>query len=114
MENALREEVRRRGLKECVEFPGWQDPKIYLAFADVVVSTSLHESWGASIIESLAAGVSTIAPDVGIAKDAGATIVAPAQMVEAAAQALAAPVRGQLLLPMFSESAWAQAWRNSL
>ncbi len=57
-----------------VAFPGWQDPAVYLPTAELVLSTSAYEGYGMAIVEALAAGVPVLATDVGIAREAGATI----------------------------------------
>lgn len=99
---------------EGVRFPGWQDPLPYLKSADVVVCTSRHESWGASIVEALAAGVPVVAPDVGIAKDAGAVVVERDKLAEAVIDILKRTEKGTLKLTLLPASEWAEAWRNSL
>ncbi len=97
-----------------VEFPGWQDPLIYLAQADVVVCTSKHESYGASIIEALAAGVPVVAPDVGAAKEAGAVVVPRSKIAEKTAEILQKGGEGKLNLQTYSPDAWAVAWKKTL
>ncbi|HVU80067.1 MAG TPA: glycosyltransferase [Candidatus Paceibacterota bacterium] len=97
-----------------VEFPGWQDPARYLGTADLVISTSPYESYGASIVEALAAGVPVVSYDVGVAREAGATIAPKGQLAETAIQALGGGARGELKLRVLSESEWAQAWKGTL
>lgn len=97
-----------------VEFPGWQDPVPYLVRVHVVLSTSREESWGASIIEALAAGVPVVAPDVGVAKEAGAAIVPREKLAEAVANMLRSPQSGKLALPVLTEEEWVKVWRSSL
>lgn len=97
-----------------VEFPGWQDPRAYLQEADVVISTSPHESWGASIVEALAAGVPVVAYDVGIAREAGAAVVPRERFVEAVVGVLRSGVRGKLMCDPLSKDAWVKLWRSSL
>ena len=97
-----------------IEFPGWQDPKSYLQISDVVLCTSRHESWGASIIEALAAGVPVVSLDVGIAKEAGAIVVARADLAAAICDVLRTGKRGKLLLIMPSREEWAKHWRETL
>lgn len=111
---ALRTQLSRVALDNWVEFPGWQAPQPFLAQADVVVSTSRYEGFGASIVEALAAGVPTVAPDVGVAREAGATVVPRAQLAAAATEVLQGGRRGALQLPMLSKEAWAAAWARSL
>jgi glycosyltransferase involved in cell wall biosynthesis len=97
-----------------IEFPGWQDPAVYLPIADVVLSTSKHESWGASIVEALAAGVPIVAPDVGIAREAGAIVAPRTELAKAVVEALHSNARGVLTLPLFSKDEWARAWVQTL
>ena len=97
-----------------VEFPGWHEPAGYLARADVVLSTSRHESWGQSIVEALAAGVPVVAPDVGIAREAGAVVVPRSDLGRAVAQVLASGTRGVLALSLPTKEAWAKEWAQSL
>jgi glycosyltransferase involved in cell wall biosynthesis len=110
LENSLR--AKAKGLP--VEFPGWQDPLLYFARADVVFSTSRHESFGVSIIEALAAGVPVVAPDVGIAKEAGAIVVPREQLGEAVVEVLNSNKKGELKLRLPSAGEWAVAWLVSL
>ena len=114
LEKSLRAESVRLSLTDSVEFPGWQDPVQYLAIADVMVCTSLHESWGASIIEALAAGVPVVAPDVGVAREAGAVVVPREQLVETVVDVLQKGTRGTLRLHMLSKEEWASAWVKTL
>lgn len=109
-EQSLREEAR--GLP--VEFPGWKDAKPYLEIADVVLSTSKHESWGASIIEALASGIPVVSPDVGIARDAGAIVVPKEKFSEAVIEALNLEKRGELKLKMPNKEEWAKQWEETL
>jgi glycosyltransferase involved in cell wall biosynthesis len=108
----LRDDAKRRALP--VEFPGWQDPLTFLADADVVISTSRHESYGASMIEALASGVPVVAPDVGIAREAGAIIASRAGLAEMTLETLRVGVRGVLKLNLLNAEAWAHAWRETL
>ncbi len=110
LETELREEAK--GLP--VEFPGWQDPVQYLAEADVVLSTSKHESYGASIIESLAAGVAVVAPDVGVAREAGAIIRPYMELGDAVLEVLQTGSRGELKLWLPTAEKWAEDWKKSL
>ncbi|MBI2618397.1 glycosyltransferase family 4 protein [Candidatus Kaiserbacteria bacterium] len=92
----------------------WQDPMYYLARADVVLCTSLHESWGASIVEALAAGVPVVAPDVGIAREAGAFVVDRDRLGEKVVEVLKSRVRGELKLTLPSAEEWGRKWKESL
>lgn len=97
-----------------VEFPGWQDPAPYLQAAGVVLCTSRYESWGASIVEALAAGVPVVAPDVGIAREAGAIIVPRSDLGKAVIDILNSGRQGELKIPMPSAPEWAKRWRETL
>lgn len=111
----LQEQVVReaaRGLP--VEFPGWKPPEEYLNVADVVLSTSLHESWGASIIEALAAGVPVVAPDVGIAKEAGAIVVKRSDLANAVAEVLHDKPQSELKITFLDREEWAIKWKETL
>ncbi len=97
-----------------VRVVGWQNPINYIDTADVVLCTSLHESFGASIIEALAAGVPVVAPDVGVAKDAGAIVVPREKLAEAVVAALQSGVRGQLKVQLPTRGEWLNRWIQSL
>lgn len=97
-----------------VEFPGWQDPKPYLAQADVVVSTSPYESYGASIIEALAAGVPVVALDVGVAREAGAVVASYEFLGKAVVETLRGGLKGELRLQTYTAEEWQRAWKESL
>src|SRR3989344_3394996 len=111
---SLEQSLRQSAGTFPVEFPGWQDTKPYLQVADVVLCTSRHESWGASIVEALAASVPVVAPDVGIAREAGATIAERSQLAHAVIDILQNGTRGTLLLDLPSASEWARLWRETL
>jgi len=97
-----------------VEFPGWQDTATYLAQADVVLCTSKHESWGASMIEALAAGVQVVAPDVGIAREAGAEVAARSDLAQKIIEVLKSGRRGELKLQLQNAQEWARQWKETL
>lgn len=111
---SLADGLRQSAAHLPVEFPGWQDPIVYLATAALVVSTSLHESWGASIVEALAAGVPVVAPDIGVAREAGAIVVSHEHMPGVVAEVLTHPKGGQLLLHLLNKEEWSRAWYDSL
>ena len=112
LEETLRAQARRAELP--VEFPGWQQPGDFLAMADVVLSTSKHESYGASIIEALTAGVPVVSLDVGVAKEAGAIVVPQNQLKEAVLEVLRGGGVGVLKLSLPSAEVWAQEWKKTL
>lgn len=111
---SLEKDLRAAAKGLPVEFPGWQEPAKYLAMADVVLSTSPYESYSASIVEALAAGVPVVSRDVGVAEEAGATVVSDAGLATAVADALATDRHAELKLKILPAKEWAQAWRQSL
>lgn len=111
---SLEHKLRDKAAGLPVEFPGWVDPVRYLPTADVVLCTSKHESYGASIVESLAAGVPVVAPDVGVASEAGAIVVPREQLADAVVRVLREGPKGELLLTMPAKEAWAQQWQKTL
>lgn len=110
----LEGEVKRCATGFPIEFPGWNDPRPFLSRADVVLSTSWHESFGASIIEALAAGVPVVAPDVGVAKEAGAVVVPYIELEAALLGVLKEGIRGQLKLSMPTAGEWTKQWLETL
>lgn len=111
---SLEPELKRRAAGLAVEFPGWRDPAEYLAKAGVVLNTSPAESFGASIVEALAAGVPVVCMDVGVAREAGATVVAREQLAQEVARALELGMRAELKLSLLYKEAWIKEWKNSL
>ena len=110
----LASELKRRAEGLPVEFPGWQDPAPFCAQADAVLCTSRHESWGASIVEALAAGVPVVASDIGVAKDAGAVIAPRGGLAGAVVEVLRSGAAGTLRLRVLSKEEWARAWVHAL
>ncbi len=97
-----------------ITFPGWQDPAEYLQKADVVLSTSRYESWGASIVEALAAGVPVVAPGVGVAEAAGATVAERANLGEVLTEVLLKKPTGVLKLALPTREEWVEKWKATL
>lgn len=114
LEKLLRAEAVRLSLTDYIEFPGWCDPVEYLAVADVVLCTSKHESYGASIVEALAAGVAVVAPNVGVAREAGAIIASKEKLAEAVVDVLKSNKKGELKLHLPSAEEWAKRWEETL
>ena len=113
-EGSQLEQLREKSHGLPVTFAGWGDPVAYLPQVDVVLSTSRHESWGASIVEALAAGVPVVSCDVGVAREAGATVAEEGKLAAATIDVLMTPQRAELRLRSFDRAAWAQAWRETL
>jgi glycosyltransferase involved in cell wall biosynthesis len=106
--------LQRLAEKLPIELPGWQDPAPYLQIADVVLCTSRHESWGASMVEALAAGVLVVAPDVGVAREAGAIISKMSELGDAVIDVLNSNRRGKLKISILGADEWAKRWRETL
>ncbi len=112
---SMKETLVRESAGLPVEYPGWQQEILpYLEVSDVVLCTSPQESWGASIVEALAAGLPVVAPDVGIAKEAGAIIADRKELSQKVIEVLRLETKGhlQILLPTAEE--WALQWKNTL
>ena len=112
LEKVLR--MRAKSLAPFVEFPGWRSPEPYLEIADVVVSTSKHESYGASIIEALASGVPVVSPDIGIAREAGAIIASKNELGKTVIETLNLGKHGKLNITMPNKEDWAKRWKETL
>lgn len=99
---SLKERVRALGLGEWVEFAGVvPDVAPYYARTDLLLVTSQYEGYGMVIVEALAAGVPVLATDVGIAREAGASI-ATGSYANALTQWFAAPrSRGSLKMHLY-------------
>jgi glycosyltransferase involved in cell wall biosynthesis len=97
-----------------VRMPGFQDTAEYLKNADVVLCTSMHESFGASIVEALAAGLPVVAPDVGVAKEAGANVVAREDLASEVIRVLQTKQKGELKLTLLNKEEWAREWAKTL
>jgi glycosyltransferase involved in cell wall biosynthesis len=116
----LMDEVTREAnngpIQMPIEQPGWQtDLIMYYEQANVVLCTSKYESWGASIVEALAAGIPVVAPDVGIAEEYGAKVVPREKLAEAVIEVLNNKEQGHLKnISTYSASEWAQKWKESL
>lgn len=109
------EAALRKAAKQLpVEFPGWKLPEEYLRVADVVLCTSPYESWGASIIEALSAGIPVVAPDVGIAREAGAIVVSRSGLAEGVVKVLREKPQGALQIGFLDKEEWSRRWKDSL
>lgn len=110
---SLEAALRRAAQGLPVKFPGWQKPGPYLKSADLVLVTSPAESYGASIIEALGVGTPVVAPDIGIAREAGAKIAPRTALAGAVLQALM-HARAELKIPLLSQTEWAAYWKETL
>lgn len=107
--------ARDLGLAQKVIFVGYRTDALSLYKAvDCLLVTSLHESWGAAIIEALAAGCPVVSPDVGAAKEAGATVVLRPELGAAVIGALRSGARGRLSFALPTRQEWARRWKETL
>jgi len=114
LESALRAKSIQLGLTKHVEFAGWQDPLPHLKKADVVLCTSRAESYGASIIEALAAGIPVVSPPVGVALKAGAIVAERAELPQKTIEVLHEGTKGKLQISLPTAQEWARQWKHTL
>lgn len=75
-EEWLKNLAKSLGIGNNVRFIGWvSDTTSLFKTADLLLVTSFYEGYGLGIIEAVACGCPVVSTDVGIAKEAGATIV---------------------------------------
>jgi glycosyltransferase involved in cell wall biosynthesis len=103
------------GLADHVQFVGYRTDVLSLyKAADAMLVTSPFESFGAAIVEALAAGCPVVSPDVGVAREAGAVVVAHEGLAQATIDVLKSGARGRLKMPLPTKEAWAIQWKNTL
>jgi alpha-1,6-mannosyltransferase len=114
-EGSMRGLLQEKAATLPVEILPWQHEMApHLESADVVLSTSPQESWGASIVEALAAGVAAVSFDVGVAREAGAIIATPKDMAQKVTEVLEKRTRGILQISLPTASQWAMQWKQTL
>ncbi len=114
-EQVLKRQVTQLGLENTVVFVGYRsDIASIYKDATVLLVTSKFESYGASIIEALAAGIPVVSPDVGVAREAGAIIVSRGHWEEAILDVLNSDKKGELKLSLLNKVEWAVQWRHTL
>ncbi len=111
----LKTEARDLGLAQKVVFAGYRTDALSLYKAvDCLLVTSLHESWGAAIVEALYADCAVVSPDVGVAREAGAIVVGREQLAQAVIDVLRSGARGRLRFELPDRQEWARRWRETL
>ncbi len=106
---------RDLGLANKVVFAGYRTDVLSLYKAvDCLLVTSTQESWGAAIVEALYADCAVVSPDVGVAREAGATVVARPELARAVIDTLRAGARGRLRFALPGRDEWARRWRETL
>lgn len=114
-EQALKTLATNYGLSGKVVFLGYRTDTYSLYKAvDCMLVTSLHESWGAAMVEALAAGCPVVAPDVGVAAEAGAIVAARERLAGEVIKVLQSGMRGVIKIPLLTRDQWGQAWRATL
>lgn len=112
---ALEGQARDLGIADRVVFLGFRDDVFSLyKSADVLLVTSWYEGYGASIVEALAAGCAVVSPDIGVAAEAGATVVPREQLAQATAEVLQNRTRGVLHMQLLPPEEYARAWKETL
>ena len=118
-DGSLRDAVAKRAANlpvHTIELTGWSNPISHLDTADVMLSTSPAESYGAVLVEALAASVAVVSLDVGIAREAGATIApSRAALAETLVCVLKEGKRGHLNSALaITKDEWMKRFRDSL
>jgi glycosyltransferase involved in cell wall biosynthesis len=112
LEDKLKKKAKSENLQ--VTFKGWCNPVSLLASADVVINTSLHEGYGATIVEALATGAPVVSLDVGVASEAGAVITIKDEFATAVTKTLNSNATGELKIPILTKDQWAVEWMKTL
>ncbi|OGG66518.1 hypothetical protein A3D71_00515 [Candidatus Kaiserbacteria bacterium RIFCSPHIGHO2_02_FULL_55_20] len=102
--------VNELGITDKVVFEGAQDPFPFYKVADLVLVTSEYEGFGMVIVEALAAGCPVVSYDIGLAREAGAIIAAPADLPRVATAVLSEGKRGKLTLNFPNEAEYRELW----
>lgn len=114
-EGSLKEALTHSAAGLPVEILPWQhEMRPHLEVADVVLSTSPAESFGASIVEALAAGVPVVSCDVGVAREAGAFVAEKEALAAKVVEVLTTGAKGMLKIKLLNQEAWSRAWRETL
>lgn len=74
----IQKQILKAGLKDSVILEPWADNETLISYyktTDLFLSVSLYEGYGITFVESKAAGCPIVSTDVGVAREAGATIV---------------------------------------
>tara|TARA_Y100000310_G_C20528608_1_gene737330 strand:+ start:113 stop:1012 length:900 start_codon:yes stop_codon:yes gene_type:complete len=107
--------IKKANNLPTIKVLAWDNPIIHFETADVVLCTSWYEGWGASIVEALSAGIPVVAPDVGVAKEAGANVVPRDMLADKVSDVLRSGAKGELKLHLIEDPRkWGQVWAKSL
>ncbi len=107
--------AQRLRVAHAVSFEGWQTPGPYYAIADMLLNTSHYEGFGLSLVEALAAGLPVLSFDVGVAQEAGASIVAEGALAQEIIARLKKPKGvGVLRLPLPTKRSYLESYAQAL
>ncbi len=109
-------QVRELDIADRVFFEGKQEPDAYFKIADLVLFPSRYEGYGMVIIEALAAGKPVLSTDVGIAREAGATVTEEARFADALKEWLESGARSGALknYPYKDFETYARAYQEDI
>ena len=101
------------GIADRVVFVGFRHDvfSLYKSADLVIAATASYEGYGASTVEALCAGVPVLSLDVGVAREAGATIYTPETFVALAREALERSRVDGAALSLPTPGEWAGRWR---
>jgi UDPglucose 6-dehydrogenase len=102
------------GISERVIFEGTKSPFSYYKIADLTLVTSQFEGYGMVVVEALLAGSPVLSFDVGIAREAGATIALPENLVQEVVGMLSKKINGRLAFPILTETEYRDLWRTQI
>ncbi len=116
-EGQLKKKVRDLKLEENILFIGYRNDmgSIY-KIADVLLLPSKFESYGASIVEALAAGIPVVSEDVGIHQEAAEKpiITSFRGWDQAISDIFTQNTKGKLKLSILPREKWAEEWKKTL
>ncbi len=113
-EGSLKDKLEKESEGQPITFHGWSDPLKYLAKADVLLNTSHYEGYGATIVEALASGIPVVSLDVGIAREAGATIATYEGFTNKVVETLNSNKPAELKIQILSKAQWGAQWKETL
>ncbi|MEK7109358.1 MAG: glycosyltransferase [Patescibacteria group bacterium] len=111
---ALEQLAAKLGVEDHVVFEGAQNPFSYYKVADAVLVTSHFEGYGMVIVEALLAGCPVVSYDVGVAAEAGATVVEPRELAAKVIETLSSGIRSHTLFAIPSEIEYRDLWRTQI
>ena len=111
---SLKTLVRTLGLEKWVTFAGAQNPFSYYKAADVLLAVSDFEGYGMVIVEALAAHCPVVSLDIGVAREAGAVVVAPENIARVTVALLSEGKKGVLAFELPTEVEYRDMWVSEI